>query len=319
MRIQYIDALRGIAAMAVVLHHYNASIEWRLLSYGNLGVPVFFVLSGFVIALSVGSAAISTSYIGRFALRRSVRLDPPYWLTMALVILVGYGLRDHVKFEGVTSGQVVAHMFYLQEFLGQQPILPVFWTLCYEVQFYLALLLILWATQAAKFPPTLAVLVLLLLSLADRHLELTESAFMGRFWFCFALGVLAHWTFAGRADGGYFLAALIAVGTFGAVRADGYAIASVLTAGSIALALRTGRPDMLSGPVWQFFGRISYSLYLTHLLFGWLAFRVAERIVPGVGAVLFGTAVAVASAWIFYVVAERPSVKLSHRIRVPRG
>ena len=72
-------------------------------------------------------------------------------------------------------------------------------------------------------------------------------------------------------------------------------------------------------PVWQFFGWISYSLYLTHVLFGWLAFRVAERIVPGIGAVLFGTAVAVASAWIFFVVAERPLVKLNHRIRVPRG
>jgi hypothetical protein len=319
MRIQFIDALRGVAALAVVLHHFNESLGWLPFSYGNLGVPVFFVLSGFVIAMSVGDSRVSAGYLGRFALRRALRLDPPYWLTIALVVGIGYALKGYVKFDGVTVPQVAAHMFYLQDILSFKPILPVFWTLCYEVQFYLALILITWLMQAFGRPPFVLVGLLLLASVADRHFEITHHSFMGRFWSCFALGCLTFWAQAGRVHHGWVVAAVAFVLGYGLLAQDGYAITSSLTAAAILIVLLVRRPDFLSGPVWQFLGRISYSLYLTHLLFGWMAFRLTERVLPGLPAVAAGVAVAIVAAWLFYIVAERPAVTLSRRVRMRKA
>jgi peptidoglycan/LPS O-acetylase OafA/YrhL len=266
--------------------------------------------------MSVGHARIGAGFLGRFALRRALRLDPPYWATIAAVTAVGYALGGQVKFDGVTPPQVLAHMFYLQDILGFQPILPVFWTLCYEIQFYLSLILLLWAMQAAGVRPHRFMLATLTLSVLDRALEITPAPFMGRFWFCFALGALVYWAVRGDMKRSYAYTMIAAVFTFGVVTFDTYALTSSATAAAISLVLLRDRPDLLSGNVWQFMGRISYSLYLTHPLFGWLAMRVAERFVPTPVAAIFGVAVAIGSAWVFYVLVERPAVGLSHTVSV---
>lgn len=93
-----VDGLRGITAMLVVVYHLVLNIEplHKLItptflgdvyvSLGVSGVRMFFVLSGFVISMSVLGAPLSVRYVGLFALRRSLRLDPPYWVAIALAI-----------------------------------------------------------------------------------------------------------------------------------------------------------------------------------------------------------------------------------------
>ena len=85
-RLLFIDGLRGLAALAVVGYHFagnlrdplaqwfSPTISW-ILFHGYLGVPVFFVISGYVITMTVGSGLVGLSFIARFALRRSIRLD----------------------------------------------------------------------------------------------------------------------------------------------------------------------------------------------------------------------------------------------------
>ncbi|KAB1123843.1 acyltransferase family protein [Neorhizobium galegae] len=60
-------------------------VETALLN-GGLGVAVFFVLSGFVIAHSLYDKPMSLPEFGRFTLRRSLRLDPAYWASIAVTI-----------------------------------------------------------------------------------------------------------------------------------------------------------------------------------------------------------------------------------------
>src|SRR5689334_15625966 len=91
-RFLFVDALRGFAALGVVIFHFteadhipllaSALPAWvvLILNHGNLGVPVFFVLSGFVIAHSVHSERVTMPFAAKFMLRRSLRLDPPYWV-----------------------------------------------------------------------------------------------------------------------------------------------------------------------------------------------------------------------------------------------
>lgn len=82
-RISSIDGLRGVAVLAVLLFHTQSSF----LNAGFLGVDVFFVISGFLIA-DILYRSGSRSSIGRFWLRRARRLAPALILLLAVVALV---------------------------------------------------------------------------------------------------------------------------------------------------------------------------------------------------------------------------------------
>ena len=144
--------------MPLPLHLYAA--------YGGLGVIVFFVLSGFVIPYSVRRDAIDWRFVGRFMLRRSIRLDPAYWLTLVTATLLALTL--HAIGQDVvpppTLGQFAAHLVYLQGILGYRQIVSVFWTLAVEIQLYGVLLLLLAFAQrtparALKAAPFVALFV----------------------------------------------------------------------------------------------------------------------------------------------------------------
>jgi peptidoglycan/LPS O-acetylase OafA/YrhL len=92
MRVVQLDILRFIAAISVVLYHYiawffsdNSQHSTVLIylenytRYGYLGVPLFFMISGFVILAS----AKNRSFIN-FSISRALRLYPVYWLSFSL-------------------------------------------------------------------------------------------------------------------------------------------------------------------------------------------------------------------------------------------
>ena len=157
-----VDGLRGVAALMVLAFHFDMAarlhqepaawmpdaLQW-VFEHGWLGVQLFFVVSGFVIAYSLRGQRVTPGFLGRFVLRRALRLDPPYWVALGLeVLLVGWiGVSWDGQPESVTAGQLAAHMVYLQGFLGQPQLVGVFWTLCVEVQLYVAFILLLWAGQ----------------------------------------------------------------------------------------------------------------------------------------------------------------------------
>ena len=132
-RFALVGALRGFAALFVVLHHASEGGHvtgllahlpvWvpHLLKQGDVGVAVFLVLSGFVISHSVARSRVTLPFVGRFMLRRSLRLEPPYWLAIALVICLAQ-LSARVlpgrELPSFPAGQIAAHIFYLQEMLG---------------------------------------------------------------------------------------------------------------------------------------------------------------------------------------------------------
>jgi peptidoglycan/LPS O-acetylase OafA/YrhL len=318
-RIQFVDALRGVAALAVVLYHYGERIDWH--NWGNMGVPIFFVLSGFVIAMSVGAyPPVSASFLGRFTLRRAIRLDPPYWLSIAATIVIGLAAAAvfEVEPKPTTFSQVLTHMFYLQAFAGHDHIMVIYWTLCYEIQFYLTLIPLLWIGNRFGLAMPL-MFATMLLSLLDRRFEITGVAFMGRFWFCFVAGALVYWATCGRLKARYLLAGLALIGAFGAVTLDPYAATVTVTAGALFAVIHFGLIELGSNGPLQFLGRISYSLYLTHLIGGWLVLTFALKFMPPWPAMILGVIASLVSAWIFYLVVERPAIRLSKIVKLPSG
>ena len=160
-RSTYIDALRGIAAFSVVSYHINRyGPLWEpasrfipgLLQFwfdlGWMGVQVFFVISGFVIAYSVRNARVTPGFLANYAWRRSIRLDPPYWTTILFVLFMHAVMYLHLGFEspldvptklepGLSWKLVGSHLLYLQNIIGYDNLSAGFWTLSIEVQFYL--------------------------------------------------------------------------------------------------------------------------------------------------------------------------------------
>jgi len=142
-----LQALRGIAAWMVVFHHIEQSYYmgnsnhyfWQFFSQiGGFGVDVFFVLSGFVMALA------SKKYNGKgisFAVNRFFRVMPVYWI-YTLVLLLSILLLPLGSYLTAWDGSTLFKSLLLIPNLnlngyGYYPTLYVGWTLTYEMFFYL--------------------------------------------------------------------------------------------------------------------------------------------------------------------------------------
>lgn len=173
-RIPEIDGLRGAAVLAVVLYHYFQAYPrhypygdglFLLAKYGDLGVELFFVISGFVISLSL---AHQTGPL-RFAVKRVARLWPAMAvcsvITFAFVHIADSSFSREVQ--GGLSGFVASWTFTSQRFwhsaFGFDGYVDVvYWTLAIEIRFYLVAAAIFWLVPAGRFA-TAAPMVLLLM------------------------------------------------------------------------------------------------------------------------------------------------------------
>jgi peptidoglycan/LPS O-acetylase OafA/YrhL len=158
-----VQALRGIAALLVVTQH-TASM-WFFLNrpglpfavYGATGLDIFFVLSGFIMPLSVRRTENGTRDARTFLVRRLERLLPLYWIFTTLKLL-----RDVILPSTVALGlwHTVASYLFLpsRNSLGEYvPLLPPGWTLNMEMFFYVLIAAALLLGLRLRFflPPAL--------------------------------------------------------------------------------------------------------------------------------------------------------------------
>jgi peptidoglycan/LPS O-acetylase OafA/YrhL len=328
IRFAYVDGLRGVAASIVVLFHavegehirtlFNTFPAWIqvMLRHGDLGVAIFFVLSGFVIAHSL-RAELTPAGALRFALKRSIRLDPPYWVGIAIAIL--FALLASLVVAGrpantFSTPQIVSHVFYLQGILGYKNINPVFWTLCLEIQLYLAYALL----RLTRCTPILcAAFVASLIWPLGLH-DGWPGVFVG-FWFAFLLGAGAYLAWTNLSARPWFLgyASIIVVAAL--YRSDYFALTCCITGISLLIVSVANLQTCLMNWRWlQYLGMISYSLYLIHNPVTGAVFRVGfmltERsIYSEAGWWLVSLAACVAGAALLWRFVERPSMILAKR------
>lgn len=297
---------------------YSALPSWAsaiLFDAGHLGVAIFFTLSGFVIAHSLDGKEMNPGNWGRFMLRRSIRLDPTYWVAILFALAVGLAaaIFKGEAWSMPSWGAVAAHLLYVQEYLGIRNIDVVYWTLTYEVQFYA-----FFAAAMMVRRVDVALFGLALLSAFGVFTDLTDGLFLA-YWGSFFVGVAARYAVTERrwiVGLGVLSAALVWSGEFGAVNG---ATAIFLWAGA---ASRWG-VEGLSWRWLQHLGAISYSLYLFHNPVTTVATFFARRVLPeGVAGDALKLAIIIvactAAAHVVWLLVERPSHRLSRRIEYGR-
>ncbi len=138
-RLLELDALRGFAALTVVLYHYGTRYDHLYghtsdlivsVPLGNYGVHLFFVISGFVIYMTLER----TKHGMDFVVSRFSRLFPAYWtaLLITFTALVLFPLRGRE----VDLAQLFVNLSMLQSWLGVRHVDGVYWSLMVELSFY---------------------------------------------------------------------------------------------------------------------------------------------------------------------------------------
>lgn len=336
-----LDVLRLLAAISVVAFHFTArnSPAWdgpvpgalapvgQWAAYGRMGVPLFFVISGFVLLMSSWGRDVPG-----FVASRVARLYPAYWVAAAFsIVLVLYVWPANPAFFGhdITTTDALLNLTMVQGAFGVHDVDGPYWTLWYEARFYLLIVLLmlvgitrrrilafcaLWPVAGAlaegadsqlltavlmpDYAPFFAGGMLLYLIHRDGHdtgtwlLVGLQGLFALNFsleYYRYVLGLETPWTPS---------AALIALGTLAC-----FALVALVTLTS--LARRSARWMTVAGA-------LTYPLYLVHENLGWYVIHlVRDRVGPWL-AVLAATVVALAAAVALHHLVERP---VSGRLR----
>lgn len=349
VRFFFLDALRGLSAFTVVMFHFYINLVpflqnplpselCTLLRFFKYNVMIFFVLSGFVIAYSLKDAVVTGSYYVNFIFRRFIRLDPPYWCIILLTL--GMAFISQYFFKATSLNTIpsipvlVSHFFYLQEFLEHEHFILVSWTLCYEVQFYLYFVGILWLHQSwtknvlsrtLQSQTFLSLLLFLpcLIPVGQKYemIPLIPGLFSNLF-YSFLSGVVICWKMEGKLNRGLFWGYTLFLGFFCALplNMEGtYCFFIFLTIYALA---KYNKLSWTGGPILQYLGQISYSLYLIHFLVGSRAQALMLRILGlelslWQGFVVFSLSIliSIVAAHIFYLFVEKPCLKWSQQFK----
>ena len=325
-RFPEVDVLRGMAALTVVLSHYlpywNRYLEniWLVLpnSFGFYAVKLFFIISGFVILITVRRC----KRVVDFAVLRFSRLFPVYWASLAFVTLVQVFLFG----DRFWAGGFIMNATMLQEFFGYDNFDEVYWSLTVEVAFYVQVCLLLAFGLSRRIRQVVFIWLFLTaiwvvtchdIGLITRH-DVVDS--VGRDWLAhlcaldyspyFSVGMLFFYGHSFGWKGRTFALMFLAFAVeFLLASWEGLALISAFSL-LFALAI-SGRLRFLANKITIWLGSISYSLYLVHRnlgyhLLGWLhdhSFNASVAIcIAMVGALVLAT--------VFTFAVERPALRI---------
>ncbi len=137
-RLLELDALRGLAALSVVVFHFTINenaekLGWEF-RYGVTGVDIFFIISGFVIFLTIQKVRKWQD----FAVSRLSRLYPTFWACVFITAAFMYAYQP----ENLSWPMLLANLTMVPVYFGIENLDGVYWTLLVEMVFYLWILVI---------------------------------------------------------------------------------------------------------------------------------------------------------------------------------
>jgi peptidoglycan/LPS O-acetylase OafA/YrhL len=295
-RIEFLDALRGLAILLVIVNHAAGFSGARGVAgyagaMGAYGVQLFFVISAYTIFLTLSRAAAKEARpLRNFFIRRVLRIVPLYWFGIALYAAV-YGSGSRGWLPGPQPWHYPMHLLLMNVLHPevQSSVVPGGWSISCEVIFYLSVPLWFATVTTLRRACWFLVLTVVLGPLAVHGLaQLFAASFadvpaatVSLYWYrsplnqlgCFAFGILLfflvkegaqRWVQTPLRNAALYVAApLIALIGVRAPNSQHFMAAAFLLL-AFALAAKPSR-WIVNRPM-IFIGRISYSAYVVHFL-----------------------------------------------------
>lgn len=290
-----LQSIRGLAALAVVLHHctfyfnYDPSLKFvaEIVFNGHAAVICFFVLSGYVLTMSLNATPLTAVKLFTFYVRRAFRIYPALWFACILGIIYVFAFWHHPLSELTHEWWPPERRFFkitaistIQTLLGiSTPLAIPIWTLFIELVASLIIPLFAWTVARRKLLFVFITAALLVMAIADSNPISTS-----RYFIHFALGswltlIVPH--LRDRRPAAWLVATGAAAGFgilwFGRLPFDARFLENYLApipaliegvGAAIMIAAIHIRSDLfrfLRWPAAIWLGDISYSLYLLHL------------------------------------------------------
>lgn len=360
-----LDSWRGIAAVWVMMHHtfgnvteHQTVLHWSLgwllevAKWGWLGVPTFFVISGYCIASNVYRMRDSGRPGWAFLFDRFLRIYPTYWVAWLISILLCIVCAPFSNLPALSAVptdplKALANMLLIEPYLGmgKERVLLVAWTLWFEFGFYALVAIALslkklgisWKILLAF--ATAAALYGILAPVSGRGYFFAMCGgqppppmgylFVFRYWGEFLYGVFVFLALLGRSKdrewGRVLLIASIGIGFAGLASWTGRDQVGILYALAFAGLLYVIYPyegRLTSARCLKPIGVIgvfSYSLYLTHIPVSGRAVNILTRLVPETSAwyilvQAISWAVGLLVAWGIYHLCEKPMERFRKKI-----
>ena len=331
-RVEVLDLLRLLAVFAVLLFHYgfrgavaDGFTEVSLpglvpvAKYGYLGVQLFFIISGFVIAYSAEGRTASA-----FAVARAARIYPTFVLCMTVTFLLAL-MIGAPRFEASIT-QWLANLIVVSPALKQPFMDGAYWSIVYEITFYGWVFLLL-LFNLFRRETVLIVVVWLAISIVNETI-LRSGALLRLFltdqsaFFC--IGLVLYQIFRGRRDRTIML--LLALSTAVAVTQaftgadwmrehyhtefNNLVIAAVCIAsvGLVAFAMNVRRLPLPAGVVLAI-GGLTYPLYLLHQHIGYMLFNKFAAVASAPVLVVLAAVLVTAASFLIWRFFENPVQK----------
>ena len=171
MKLYSIQIIRAIAAFMVVVHHmFLFSVENGLTrikyEFGAIGVDIFFVISGFVIFLSISNKKHSISSSIDFIKNRVMRIYPMYWIvTMLYMFHPAFMNFNMLGTSSIVKSMMLIPMHHINNWVT--PFVMQGWTLYFELYFYITAGLLLIMLDGRRTVNAIGIIFLLLILLGN--------------------------------------------------------------------------------------------------------------------------------------------------------
>lgn len=314
-----IQLLRGVAAFLVLMCHAVGSklgttnIISQIAIHGWVGVEIFFIISGFIIPYAMFKKNYKVSDFGVFFIKRIVRIEPPYIISILLTLLLMYITTLSSWYKGppfqINWPNTLGHLGYINAFTGSPWLNVAYWTLAIEFEYYLILALI--------FPLITSKNKIYIYITYCALLATTFIVFPGKgrhilYYMPFFLMGISLFLYKVKRISLIDLFILTGLATAGAFYAHGIllAIISIGVLLVIEFVKKVPKPFLL-------LGTISYSLYLTHNLIVTRFEAIAKRFFPHMHisiVLILSICTCLILAYIYYVIIEKPTINLGKRI-----
>lgn len=325
--IPQLDGLRGVAILLVLVGHLvnvwaPFPVVWRFSELANLGVVVFFVLSGYLITTLIleEKQKSGTIALGQFYFRRVLRLGP----ALAFFLAVAGFLAWNGYIEKIGLREFLFCVFYLRNFYGTSVAVGHLWSLSLEEQFYAIWPPVVRFFGAGLLPFSLGVVALMSVCRGIAlHLHLFDydpAICYARPYFrmdsiligcCLALYLrkprkLPAFITGTRTWMVWLLLLLWSMGVRNVLPSSYITVQMLLSTWLLFKVVTAVKFTWLASGILQFLGRISYSLYL------WQQMVFEKQLVRSPSMAVAATfALAIASHYLV----ERPFLKIKEKYR----